>query len=74
MQASVTAGLRSAPASDPLGSLMQQSWSMPFALQRTSAFGDAAATTTGFNSRVVPPQVGWPLPDFKLLDIAWFSH
>jgi hypothetical protein len=54
----VPGGFRAAPVSDPMGALMQQSWSLPYSLQRTSAFGDAAATTTnGFNGRVVSPQV-----------------
>jgi hypothetical protein len=57
----VTAGLRAPPATDPPCCFaQQQSWSLPFALQRTSAFGDAAATTTGFTGRVVSPQVGRP--------------
>jgi hypothetical protein len=59
-QASVTAGLRGAPASDPLSSFAHQSWSLPFALQRTSAFGDAAGASGGFNGRVVSPQVRRP--------------
>ena len=53
----MTGGFRAAPVSDPVGALMQQSWSLPYSLQRTSAFGDAAATTAGFNGRVVSPQV-----------------
>jgi hypothetical protein len=61
LQASVTGGFRAAPVSDPLGALMQQSWSLPYSLQRTSAFGDAAATTGGFNARVVSPQPRYPL-------------
>ena len=36
---------------------MQQSWSLPYTLQRTSAFGDVAATSNGFTGRVVSPQV-----------------
>lgn len=60
MQASVTAGLPAPPASDTLGPLAQQPWGLPFALQRTSAFGDAAASTAGYDGRVVSPQPRYP--------------
>lgn len=52
-----TAGLHPGSVSDTLGG---SPWGLPFALQRTAAFGDAAATTAGYDGCVVSPQPRYP--------------